>query len=56
MDSGSVIIIMGSLLVFIINIDNPGFLIFAAPTFLVGLFYIESWYNMRKKNIITIDK
>jgi hypothetical protein len=47
---GSVIIIIGSFLVFIINIDNPGFLIFAVPTFLVGFFYLESWYLIRKKN------
>lgn len=47
---GSVIIIIGSFMVFIINIDNSGFLIFAVPTFLVGFFYIESWYVIRKKN------
>ena len=47
---GSVIIMLGSILVFIINIDNPGFLIFAVPTFLVGFFYAESWYNKRMKN------
>jgi hypothetical protein len=46
---GSVIIILGSILVFLINIDNPGFLIFAVPTFLVGFFYLESWYLIRKK-------
>jgi len=47
---GSLIIMLGSFLVFLINIDNPGFLIFAVPTFLVGFFYIESWYNKRMKN------
>ena len=52
---GSLIIMPGSILVFIINIGNPGFLIFAVPTFLVGFFYIESWYMIRKK-IKTVDK
>jgi hypothetical protein len=52
---GSLIIMMGSILVFVINIGNPGFLIFAVPTFLVGFFYIESWYMIRKK-IKTVDK
>jgi hypothetical protein len=52
---GSLIIMSGSILVFIININNTGFLIFAVPTFLVGFFYIESWYMIRKKNK-TVDK
>ena len=47
---GSVIIMLASLLVTVININNPGFLMFAVPTFLVGFFYIESWYVIRKKN------
>ena len=47
---GSVIIILGSLLITVININNLGFLMFAVPTFLVGFFYIESWYVIRKKN------
>jgi len=47
---GSLIIMLGSFLVLIINIANIGFLIFAVPTFLVGFFYIESWYNKRMKN------
>jgi hypothetical protein len=37
---GSVIIMLGSLLVTVININNLGFLIFAIPTFLVGFFYL----------------
>jgi hypothetical protein len=45
---GSAIIMLGSILIFVINIDNPGFLIFAVPTFLVGFFYMESWYLIRK--------
>jgi len=45
---GSLIIMLGSILIFVINIDNPGFLIFAVPTFLVGFFYLEPWYNLRK--------
>lgn len=48
---GSVIIMLGSLLITIINYDNFGFLIFAIPTFLVGIFYLESWYRMKKRNI-----
>ena len=47
---GSMIIMAGSILVFIFNIGNPGFLIFAVPTFLVGFFYVESWYKRRIKN------
>jgi hypothetical protein len=47
---GSVIIMLGSILIFVINIYNPGFLIFAVPTFLVGFFYLESWHLIRKKN------
>lgn len=45
---GSAIIILGSILVSIVNIDNFGFLIFAVPTFLVGYFYIESWNKIRR--------
>jgi hypothetical protein len=47
---GSLIIMLSSLLVAVININNLGFIIFAIPTFLVGFFYIESWYILRKKN------
>jgi len=42
---GSIIIMAGSLLSGVINIDNMGFLIFAVPTFLVGFFYIEYWFR-----------
>jgi hypothetical protein len=47
---GSLIIMLSSLLVAVININNLGFIIFAIPTFLVGFFYSESWYILRKKN------
>jgi hypothetical protein len=47
---GSLIIMLGSILITLININNFGFLIFAVPTFLVGLFYIESWYKKRKRS------
>jgi hypothetical protein len=47
---GSIIIIMGSLLAIFTNIDNMGFLIFALPTFVVGILYIASWYEIRKRN------
>src|SRR4030042_5470670 len=46
---GAVIIMTGSLLSAVINISNPGFLIFAIPTFLVGLFYLISWIDERKR-------
>lgn len=46
---GAIIIMTGSLLSAIINIDNPGFLIFAVPTFLVGFFYLISWLDKRKE-------
>jgi hypothetical protein len=49
---GSIIIIAGSLLVFIINFDNMGFLIFALLAFTVGFLYIMSWYDIRKRNKI----
>ena len=45
---GSVIIMLGSIQIFVINIDNPGFLIFAVPTFLVGFFYFGNWYRKIK--------
>jgi hypothetical protein len=45
---GSILIMMGSLLVTLININNLGFLIFSIPTFLVGFFYIEYWHNKIK--------
>jgi hypothetical protein len=53
---GSVIIMLASLLVTVININNLGFLMFAVPTFLVGFFYIESWYIIRKKNKTLANK
>ena len=46
---GALIIMAGSLLVTIINIENLGFLIFAIPTFLVGFLYLVSWYDKRKE-------
>ena len=45
---GSLIIITASLLTSVINYDNPGFLIFALPSFIVGLLYLLEWYSMRK--------
>ena len=53
---GSLVIIAGSLLVTVINIDNSGFLIFAGPAFLVGFLYLLSWHESRmisKENEIT---
>ncbi|MBI9039606.1 MAG: hypothetical protein JEY97_15865 [Bacteroidales bacterium] len=47
---GSVIIIAGSLLVFFINIENMGFLIFSISTFVVGLLYVSTWFDLRKRN------
>jgi hypothetical protein len=47
---GAIIIIAGSLISFVININNMGFLIFAIPTFLVGFFYLISWNDTRKRN------
>jgi hypothetical protein len=46
---GAVIIMTGSLLSVVINIINPGFLIFTIPTFAVGLFYMISWLDKRKE-------
>jgi hypothetical protein len=46
---GAVIIMTGSLLSTILNIANPGFLIFTLPTFLVGFFYLISWIDERKR-------
>jgi hypothetical protein len=46
---GSLIIMLSSLLVIVFNINNQGFILFAFPTFLVGYFYIETWYKKRKK-------
>ena len=45
---GALIIMAGSLLWSIININNPGNLIFTLPTFAVGLFYMISWLDKRK--------
>ena len=47
---GAIIIMTGSLLSLVINIDNLGFLIFVLPTFLVGFFYLISWNDKRKRN------
>lgn len=47
---GSVIIIVGSILVSVINIDNMGFIIFALLTSIVGFLYMASWYEIRKRN------
>jgi hypothetical protein len=44
---GSVIIVIGSLVFFITNI-NPWNLIFVLPTLLVGILYILYWSNKRK--------
>jgi hypothetical protein len=48
---GSVIIILGSLLVSVINIDNLSFTIFAIPAFLVGFFYLLNCLSLTKRNI-----
>jgi hypothetical protein len=48
---GSVIIMFGSTLFFIVNSDNGGALIFAISTFLVALFYLLYWNVARKNNI-----
>jgi hypothetical protein len=42
---GGIIIVAGSITVSIINIDNAGFLIFALPTVLVGVFYIIRFFS-----------
>jgi hypothetical protein len=47
---GALIIMAGSLLWTIINIDNTGNLIFTLPTFAVGFFYLISWNDKRKRN------
>jgi len=47
---GSIIIMVVSLLVILINIDNGGFILFGLPTFAVGLLYFLTWYERRKKN------
>jgi hypothetical protein len=46
---GSLIIIAGSMLAIIINIDNSGFLIFTLPTILVGVLYLFYWYDMKMR-------
>jgi len=47
---GSIILIASSILVSVINRDNMGFLIFAIPVFLVGIFYILYWIESKKRN------
>lgn len=47
---GSIIIIGTSLLISVINRDNMGFLIFAIPVFLVGIFYILYWIESKKRD------
>jgi len=47
---GSVIIILGGILLFTFNIQNMGVLIFIIPTFLVALFYILSWIEKNKES------
>jgi len=47
---GSLIIMLVSLLVIGVNINNPGFIMFGLPTFAVGLLYFLTWYERRKKN------
>ena len=46
---GGIIIIAGSIAVSVINIDNTGFLIFAFPTLLVGVFYVLGFFMHRRK-------
>lgn len=46
---GGIIIVAGGILEIIINIDNTGFLIFAAPTLLVGVFYILIFFSDKRK-------
>jgi hypothetical protein len=45
---GAAIIMTGSIISSVININNLGFLIFTVPTFVVGFFYLISWYDKRK--------
>jgi hypothetical protein len=47
---GALIIIIASMLVSLINHDNLGFIIFAIPTFLVGLFFVLFLYDLNKKD------
>ena len=46
---GGIVIVAGSILVIIVNIDNAGFLIFALPVLLVGVFYILRFFSEEKK-------
>lgn len=46
---GSIIILFVSVLMSIINSDNMGFLIFTVPAFLVGIFYIMSWFELKER-------
>jgi hypothetical protein len=48
---GSIIILLASVLVSVINMDNMGFLIFAVPTSLVGIFYLLYWIESKKTNM-----
>jgi hypothetical protein len=48
---GSLIILLASIFVTVINRDNLGFLIFAIPAFLVGVFYILYWIESKKINM-----
>lgn len=45
---GSLIIIVVSILITVINIDNLGMLIFSLPTFSVGFLYLVRWNDTRK--------
>lgn len=45
---GSIIITGACIFVVVINLDNVGFLLFAIPMFLVGLFYFLYWNEERK--------
>jgi len=46
---GGIVIVAGSIMVIIVNIDNAGFLIFALPALLVGVFYILRFFSEEKK-------
>jgi hypothetical protein len=52
---GSIIIISVSLLSVLINIGNPGFLMFTVPTCLVGILYLFAWYDNKKEKIKPTD-
>ena len=46
---GGIIIVAGSILVTVTNISNAGFLIFAIPTMLVGIFYLIGFFSNYRK-------